>query len=132
MNPYRYAPNTFKWIDPLGLNKISSVLTFPDGSSTELPAFKSTPGAKSVPGRTEDAEQKLLRFLGDNYQKTDLKGSTLDITSEPSFISVKGKPVPIGGINPCDDCNRVMDKFAADNDMKVNYKCKKTVFSYPS
>ncbi|WLH21919.1 DUF6531 domain-containing protein [Pseudomonas sp. FP215] len=130
LNVYAYAPTPTSWVDPFGTNKISSTLTRPTGESIKLPDFRSSPGAKNMPGRTEDAEQKLLRHIENNYSKSELEGCTLDITSEPSFIKVNGKTVPIGGIKPCPACGTAMGNFAAKNNMDVNYTCKNKTNRY--
>ena len=69
LNPYEFAPNVFGWIDPLGLNKITAILSKANGTTSDFPAIKATRDAKSVIGRTEDAEQKLLRQLKETVSK---------------------------------------------------------------
>ncbi|WP_245228264.1 RHS repeat-associated core domain-containing protein, partial [Xanthomonas bromi] len=128
-NVYEFAPNSLNWIDPLGLNKISAVLTTSSGEVIDLPTFKSSPGAKKIPGRTEDAEQKLLRHIEENYGEK-LAGSSLEIKSEPSFIRVNGKTIPIQGVNPCDDCGVAMQSFAKRNKMDVTYSARDKNFRY--
>ncbi|SAK90658.1 rhsD protein [Caballeronia pedi] len=130
LNAYEYAPNVFGWLDPMGLNRISAFLKRADGSTIELPEFKATPGAKKVIGRTEDAEQKLLRHLKDVAKRSDLEGSTLNIRSENSFIRRNGVTIPVEGINPWEDCARVMAEFAQEHKMKIKYHCKNSIFSY--
>jgi hypothetical protein len=85
----------------------------------------------SVPGRTEDAEQKLMRHLDNIYSKSQLDGCILDITSEPSFIKINGKTIPIQGVNTCDACHGAMNKFAKEKNMEINYRCRGKKSSYP-
>ncbi|WP_165480896.1 RHS repeat-associated core domain-containing protein [Xanthomonas oryzae] len=128
-NVYGFAPNPLNWIDPLGLNKISAVLKTASGEVIDLPTFKSSPGAKKIPGRTEDAEQKLLRHIEENYGEK-LTGSSLEINSDPSFIRVNGKTIPIQGINPCDDCGVAMQGFAKRNKMDIKYSARNKNFTF--
>lgn len=130
-NLYAYAVNPIGWIDPRGLNKVSCELVMKDGTVHKLPDERATSGAKSVVGRTEDAEQKLLRYIQATFTKKALKGSTLKIKSLPTFIKVKGKTVPIKGIKPCEMCNAAMDSFAERNKMKIEYEVNGKIIPYP-
>ena len=132
-NLYQFAANIQTWIDPLGLNVISATLQLANGQSINLGVFKAVSGAKNIAGRTGDAEQLLLKSLKEKFKPETLKGSTLEITPEKTFIRAKnGKVVCLTeGISPCNDCNNAMDKFAKEHDMKINYHYRGKIASYP-
>jgi len=132
LNLYQYAPNPINWIDPRGLNKVSCELVMEDGTVTDLGEERATSGAKSVPGRTEDAEQKVLRYIQSAFSKKALKGSTLRIKSLPTFIRVNNKTIPIKGMKPCEKCNAAMDSFAKENKMKIEYEYNGKIIPYPN
>lgn len=131
---YSYVQDTNSQVDPLGLNVVDAVLTLKGQAPQQLPRVKASNGAINVPGRTEDAEQKLLRDLKDQYRGRlkELNGATLDIESKPTFIFRNGKAIPIDrGMKPCDWCNPEMHNFAVRRKMKINYTYNKKTVSYP-
>ncbi|WP_373705385.1 RHS repeat domain-containing protein, partial [Neisseria dentiae] len=134
-NFYVFSPNSQIWLDPLGLNVISAILHLANGESINLGVFKAIAGAKSIPGRTGDAEQLLLKELKEKFTNDTLKGSTLEINPEKTFIRTKtGKTVCLtSGISPCNYCDSAMDDFAKDKDheMKIKYHYRGKVASYP-
>ncbi|OOS07816.1 hypothetical protein B0189_02055 [Moraxella cuniculi] len=129
-NVFQYAPNPVGWVDPWGLNRIKATLSLASGTSHNF-EVKATSGAKTVPMRTEDAEQKLLRTIENSFSKSELKGSTLEIISQQTFMKSNGRTFPVKGMNPCEFCDNAMDNFAKNNDMRITYVNGKNKFEYP-
>ena len=129
---YGYVKNMTIQIELLGLNIIDAILTLSDGSEFEWNDIKADKGAKSIPGRTGDAEQKLLRDIEAKFNREQLKGAELDIKSKGTWVynPKAQKAIPVDGIAPCDFCDAKMAEFAKNNEMDINYNYKNKTINY--
>ncbi|MCH9683230.1 MAG: hypothetical protein K0V04_17480 [Deltaproteobacteria bacterium] len=126
---YGYVFNPLVATDPLGLHKVTATLTDAAGNTEPVTgprggkAFYSDPKAKTIPGRTGDSEQKLIKQLEANPATNGkLKGSTLKVKSEGGvFKAPNGKIVGGGPLNPCPDCQNAMKKFSKKHSSTVEY-----------
>jgi len=135
---YGYVFNPMVASDPLGLHVVTATfqekgssavedVTGPRGGSK----FKSDPGAKSIPGRTGDSEQKVLSRLEETKTPGELKGSTVKITSEGDFIRLPdGRVVRASPIKPCDDCQGAMKDFTRRHKSTIEYKAGDATYSF--
>jgi RHS repeat-associated protein len=120
---YGYVFNSMVASDPLGLHVVTAV--FKEEGSTEFEdvtgpkggkKFKSDAKAKSIPGRTGDSEQKVLRRLEETKTPDQLKGSTIKMTSEGDFIRLPdGRVVKAQPLKPCPDCQKALKQFTIDH-----------------
>jgi len=130
-NVYAYAPNPTRWVDPLGLNKATWNLSDSDGGLIESGELKPDRGARDIPGRTGDTEQKILRHIESEHGPR-LKGAQLEINSQPTFIRTpSGKTVPVQGMAPCEHCDDAMETFSRKYGMKIKYNYSGKTRNYP-
>jgi RHS repeat-associated protein len=131
-NLYAYAPNSIRWVDPLGLNKADWRLFDSNGQLMDSGNnIKPDQGARNIPGRVGDTEQKILSGL---YEKhgARLEGTRLEIESKPGFMRTQtGKTVPIKGMAPCNFCDNAMEQFAQKHGMSIEYKYSGKTRTYP-
>jgi RHS repeat-associated protein len=126
---YGYVKDVNSWVDYFGLNKTSWTLTDSTGTVIDSGVMKPLPKAKSIDGRVGDSEQRILQQIGTKYAGK-LEGTRLVINSEPTFIKVGGKSVPIPGISPCKYCDEAMRDFAKQNGMEIDYNYKGKTIHY--
>ncbi len=130
-NIYAYTEDTNTLFDPLGLNKTTWSLFDSDGNLMDSGQMRPERGARDIPGRTGDSEQRILRNIETNHAG-NLEGSRLVINSEPTFIRTRnGKVIPIQGIAPCDFCDTRMNEFAIRNNMDIEYNYRNNSVNYP-
>ncbi|MCG4727459.1 RHS repeat domain-containing protein [Phocaeicola vulgatus] len=128
---YGYVEDVNIWLDIEGLNKASWWLHDPEGKLIDSGTMRPDPKAKTIPQRTGDSEQKILKIIETKYAG-NLEGTKLTINSEPTFIKTPtGKTVKIEGIKPCDFCDARMDEFAIKNKMKIEYNYRGKKVCYP-
>ena len=128
---YGYVEDVNIWLDIEGLNKTSWWLHDPEGKLIDSGTMRPDPKAKTIPQRTGDSEQKILKIIETKYAG-NLEGTKLTINSEPTFIKTPtGKTVMIEGIKPCDFCDARMDEFAIKNKMKIEYNYRGKKVCYP-
>lgn len=130
-NLYAYAPNPSRWLDPYGLNKATWQLFDSNGRLIDSGDLTPDRGARNIPGRVGDTEQKILRHIEEAHGPR-LKGSQLNIESKPTFIRTPtGKTVPVQGMAPCSFCDDAMEQFSKKHGMQIEYKYSGKTRVYP-